>query len=225
MNEIATKQQLSDILKLMAVCFYEPETALLEEEKVFQNLLTLFEGLCPEACASASDMHQALRSSSQEELQVAHAELFIGPFELKASPYGSTYLEKTRRVMGDSTMEVLKHYRKAGLQVDIKQPPDHIAIELEFLSYLCARGAEALHNGDLEKATEFQTEQKYFLATYVMPWMPDFVKNIRSGTENKFYLCLADCFEKFLQQLAFFEKSPDNCERDGMKVHAYATSH
>ncbi len=206
MDEIATKQQLSDSLKLMAACFYEPEPRLFEEEKIFQNLSTLFDHLCPEACAFAGDMHRALLSSSQEELQIAHAELFIGPFELKASPYGSTYLEKTRRVMGDSTMEVLKHYQKAGLTVDIKQPPDHIAIELEFLSYLCALEGEALQDGNLIKAAELQAEQKLFLTSYVLPWMPDFIKNIRSGTENKFYLYLADCFETFLRQVAVLKK-------------------
>ena len=118
--------------------------------------------------------------------------------------------------MGDSTMEVLKHYRKAGLEVDIKEPPDHIAIELEYLSYLCALEAEALQDGDLKKAAELQAEQKLFLGAYVLPWMPDIVKNIRSGTENTFYLCLADCFEKFLQQLAVL-KNPALYKQDVMK--------
>ncbi len=143
-------------------------------------------------------MHQALKDSSQKELQVAHAELFIGPFELTASPFGSTYLEKTRTVMGESTMEIAKHYQKAGLEVDIRQPPDHIAIELEFLSYLCGLEAKALHGGDLKKGAELQAEGKFFLDTYLLPWMPAFIKNIRSGTESTFYLCLADCLEQFL---------------------------
>lgn len=225
MDEIAKKKQLSDSLKLMAAFFYEPETAMFEEENVFQNLSSLFADLCPEACASTEDMHQTLQGSSQEELQVAHAELFIGPFELKASPYGSTYLEKTRRVMGDSTMEVLKHYQKAGLEVDIKQPPDHIAIELEFLSYLCALEAEALQAGDLKQTAELQVERKIFLGTYVLPWMPEFIKNIRSGTENKFYLGLADCCEMFLGQLEFLKNPADICEQDGMKTYADAPTH
>ena len=224
MDEIATKQQLSDSLKLMAAFFYEPETVLFEEEKVCQNLSSLFNNFCPQACALVGDMHRAMQNSSQEELQVAHAELFVGPFELKASPYGSTYLEKTRRVMGDSSMEVLGHYRKAGLVVDIKQPPDHIAIELEFLSYLCGLEAEALQDEDMKKAAELQAEQKLFLEIYVLPWMPDFVKNIRSGTENKFYLYLADCFEKFLYQLALLEK-PAFYRQDGLKAYADATTH
>jgi len=207
MDEIEIKQQLGDSLKLMAAFFYEPDITLLEEEKVFQNLSKLFGNICPEACTLVDDMRKALQSSSQQELQIAHAELFIGPYELKASPYGSTYLEKSRRVMGDSTMNVIKFYRNAGLEVDVKQPPDHIAIELEFLSYFCGLEEKVLQDGDLQKAAELQAEREFFLGTYVLPWMPEFVENIRSGTENTFYLGLADCFEKFLQQLTVCKES------------------
>lgn len=225
MDEIATKQKLSDSLKLVAVCFYEPEIILFEEEKVLQNLSSLLKSFCPEACASVDNMQQVLQSITQEDLQIAHAELFVGPFELKASPYGSTYLEKERRVMGDSTMEVLSHYRRAGLEVDIKEPPDHIAIELEFLSYLFALEAEALQNDDIKKAGELEAEQMLFLGTYVFPWMPDFVQNIRSGTENRFYLHFADCFEKFLKQLEVINEPENIYEQEEMRDYADATTH
>lgn len=223
MDEIAIKQKLSDSLKLIAACFYEPEIKLFEEEKILQNLSHLLESICPEASISVNNMLHILQNSDQEDLQVAHAELFVGPFELKASPYGSTYLEKERMVMGDSTMEVLDHYRRAGLKVDIKEPPDHIAIELEYLSYFSALEAEALQNGDLKKAAELQAEQKLFLGTYMLPWMAQLVQNIRSGTENKFYLHFADCFEKFLGQLEIINKPTNIYEQDGVKVYADAT--
>lgn len=225
MDEIAFKQQLSDSFKLMAVFFYEPDTELLVEENVCRNLSKLFQSFCPEACTSVGDIYLALQNNSQEELQIAHADLFVGPFALKASPYGSTYLEKTHMVMGDSTMEVIKHYERVGLEVDIKQPPDHIAIELEFLSYLCSLEAEALQGGDLKKGVELAAEQKFFLGAYVLPWMPEFVENIRSGTENTFYLCLADCFEKFLQRIEILIKNTDSYNENVKKLYVDATIH
>jgi TorA maturation chaperone TorD len=225
MNEIATKQQLSDTFKLFAVCFYEPEVKLFEEEKVCQNLADLLKHLCPEASESAGAMQHALERSDQEELQVAHAELFLGPFELKASPYGSTYLEKERTIMGDSTMEVLNHYRKAGLEVDIQEPPDHISIELEFLSYLYVLEVEAIQNGDIKKVAEIQQQQKQFLETYVIPWMPDLILNIRSGTKNPFYLCVADCLEKFFQQFSESKIISNSSNKASIKTDADRTIH
>ena len=225
MDQIEKQKQLSDSLKLLAAFFYEPDITLLEEEGFFQNLSGLFKNLCPEACDLVENMHSLLQNSSQEELEVAHAELFIGPYELKASPYGSTYLEKKRMVMGDSTMEVLKFYQRIGLEVDVKQPPDHIAIELEFLSYLCALEVGAIESGDMEKRAELQVEREIFLGTYVLPWMDEFVKNIRSGTESRYYLCFADCFEKVLQHFEILKVPSKKFQFHGMKEYADAAAH
>ncbi|PLX49240.1 MAG: dehydrogenase [Desulfobulbaceae bacterium] len=210
MDTITRKQKLSDSYKLMAACFYEPEPALFTEEKVFQNLSRLITDLCPEAEINTEDMQQALQKDNDVDLQVAHAELFIGPFELKASPYGSTYLEQGRRLMGDTTMEVLKHYRKAGLEIDVEQPPDHIAIELEFVSHLYGLEAQALQDSDKEKASDLAQQRQIFIQTYVRPWMPAFINNVRSGTEHAFYRSLADCFEKFVRHMEGLEKPPAN---------------
>lgn len=210
MDTITQKQKLSDSYKLMAACFYEPEPALFTEEKVFQNLSRLLTDLYPEAGISTEEMQQALHEGSDVDLLVAHAELFIGPFELTASPYGSTYLEQGRRLMGDTTMEVLEHYRQAGLEVDIEQPPDHIAIELEFVSHLYSLEAQALRDGDQEKASKLAQQRQIFTQTYVRPWMPAFINNMRSGTEHAFYRSLADCFEKFVRQVEHLEKPLEN---------------
>ena len=133
----------ANCFKLLAACFYEPEKDLLVEENLCQNLQNLLDGWASGAAKAASDMGLALLSTEQEQLSLAHAELFIGPFELIAPPYGSVYLEKNRQIMGDTTMGVLKSYQEAGLSVDEKEPPDHIAIELEFMSFLSTREAEA----------------------------------------------------------------------------------
>jgi TorA maturation chaperone TorD len=205
MDIITQKQKVSDSFKLMAACFYEPEPALLAEEKVFQNLAQLLADLCPEAGINTDEMQEALHTGRDVDLLVAHAELFIGPFELTASPYGSTYLEQGRRLMGDTTMEVLQHYLQAGLEVDVQQPPDHIAIELEFVSHLYGREAHALQNGDQQKAAELAHQRQIFIQTYVRPWMPAFINNMRSGTEHAFYRSLADCFEKFVRHMEKFD--------------------
>ncbi len=71
-----------------------------------------------------------------DELQRDYARLFIGPFELLAPPYGSIYLENEERVCGDSTADVIARYRQEGLRIALKEPADHLAIELEFMYLL-----------------------------------------------------------------------------------------
>ena len=181
--------------KLLAACFYEPEKDLFIEEGLCQNLQDLLGVWATGAAAAASDMGIALANSGQEELSISHAELFIGPFELIAPPYGSVYLEKNRQIMGNTTVGVLKSYQEAGLSVAEKEPPDHIAIELEFMSFLSIREAEARAEGRVNEAKDSFGKQKDFFHNYLR-WVPNFCEAIRKGTKSRFYQSLAVCLDR-----------------------------
>ncbi|MGI9535464.1 MAG: TorD/DmsD family molecular chaperone [Desulfocapsaceae bacterium] len=183
--------------KLLAACFYEPEKDLFVEENLCQNLRDLLDGWASGAAKAASDMGLALSNLNQEELSISHAELFIGPFELIAPPYGSVYLEKNRQIMGDTTIDVLKSYEEAGLSVDEKEPSDHIAIELEFMSFLSTREAEARAQGNTIEAENFFGQQKDFYNNYLR-WVPNFCEAIKKGTKSPFYQSLADCLDRLI---------------------------
>lgn len=185
----------SDCFRLLAACLYEPDKDMFLEEKVCENLAGLLADTAPGAVQAAREMAKALRESDQEQLSRDHAALFVGPFELLAAPYGSVYLEKGRRVMGDSTIEVARFFRQEGLEVDVSEPPDHIAIELEFLSFLAQKEARAAADGLNEEADRCRRVQTRFLEGYLRPWLPKFCEAIRAGTENRFYLALADCLD------------------------------
>ena len=87
----------------------------------------------------------------------------MGPYRLLAPPYGSVYLEKNRRVMGDSTMDAKKRYQEAGLKLTLKEAPDHVAIEMEFMYYLIYREIEAFINTNESDIALDLTNQNDFL--------------------------------------------------------------
>jgi TorA maturation chaperone TorD len=198
MNSHREPSLRSDCFKLLAACFYEPDKNLLIEERVCENLETVLHEHAPKAAKAASDMAVALRDIEPDQLAVDHAALFIGPFELLAAPYGSVFMDKGRRVMGDSTMGVLRFYQDAGLAVDVGEPPDHIVIELEFMYYLANREASALADGLEDDAAEYRQRQIRFFSTYLQPWIFEFCRSIRSGTTNPFYRSLSDCLGEFM---------------------------
>lgn len=187
----------ANCFKLLAACFYEPDRDLFIEEQVCPNLKDLLTPWAPGAAQAASDMEKCLVNSEQNQLSLDHAALFVGPFELLAAPYGSVYLEKNRQVMGNSTVNVQKSYEEAGLAVDVKEPPDHIAIELEFMHYLCRKEADAASAGDTENAVKFLSQQKDFYWT-ALQWVPQLCESIRTGSGSPFYQGLADCLEQFM---------------------------
>lgn len=183
--------------KLLAACFYEPDRDLFIEEQVCPNLQSLLDGWASGASTAANNMNLTIKAANQDNLSVDHAALFVGPFELIAPPYGSVYLEKQRRVMGDTTMEVLRHYQNAGLSVDIKEAPDHIAIELEFMHHLCMKEAESSASGDEREVEKFMELQRDFYFN-ALKWVPQFCSAIREGSRSPFYIELANCLERFM---------------------------
>ncbi|MBF8258957.1 MAG: cytoplasmic chaperone TorD family protein [Actinobacteria bacterium] len=199
---IEVERQRVDCFRFLAVCFYPPERKALIEEGVLENLHRLLGEVCPEAAACSEGMAGALSQAAEVELAVAHAKLFVGPFALRAPPYGSLYLESQNRLMGDTTMEVLKMYQMAGLALsaDFKDAPDHIAAELEFMYFLITKELHALRMDDRVDAIGYLKMQQEFHDKYLRPWMEPFVEMIRTGSEHEFYRLLAKSLSTFIMK-------------------------
>jgi putative dimethyl sulfoxide reductase chaperone len=197
-EQITREKRRSECYALLAACFHSPNRMQLLQD---QTCLRLADPLADlghaAAAASAALMHQQLVALSEMQLKVDHAALFAGPFELKAPPYGSVYLEQGRRLMGETTMEASTFYREAGLQLTMHEPADHIAVELEFMHYLSFVSSEAIKHGDLEKVAEFEEKQQRFLGEQLDSWIPGFCNAIRSGAETPYFKALADCLQAF----------------------------
>lgn len=188
--------------RLLAACFYTPDQELWLAERLVENLCALLAQVCPAALEPGRRMQAALSRATAEDLVVEHTRLFVGPYHVLAPPYGSVYLEPGRRVMGDSTLEVQEAYRRAGLRLDpdVKEPPDHVATELEFAYYLTARAAEAEDAGQPRVAAETLATRDAFLARFLSRWAPEFCASIREATAHPFYRGLADCLAAVLAE-------------------------
>ena len=199
---LTVEQQRGDCFKLFAACFYPPKRSLFLEEAVLENLSRLLETVCPEAVLYAKEMARTLEQAADGDLAVAHAKLFVGPFELQAPPYGSLYLESPKRLMGDSTMDVLKMYQRAGLDLsgDFQDAPDHIAAELEFMYFLIARELQSLRAGHREEASGYLKMQQEFHGKYLRPWIEPFGERIRTNSEHEFYKLLAESLSAFIMK-------------------------
>lgn len=195
MNSFEKTRTWEHALRLLSAFFYEPEKKTLVEENVLDNLRHALDEICPQAVPHADKMKESFEKYSEEELRVEYARLFAGPFELLAPPYGSVYLDEGRRVMGDSTMQVAETYREEGLSRsdDCHDLPDHISVELEFISYLLFKGAQAIEKSEDRAANRFGKKLEIFVKKQLRPWVGQFCNDIKKGTENAFFTALADC--------------------------------
>ena len=199
-NVLNAESSRMETFRLLSDCYRLPDPELSERIKRLE--LCMANGFDP-ALEFVFKMGQALEHNSDiESLKIDFSKLFVGPYMLYAAPYGSVYLDGERKVMGESTLDVINRYQEAGLETakSFKDAPDHITVELEFMYYLIFKELEAFSEPDSETALGFVQKQKYFLEDHLMAWVPEFAGSIKKYAENRFYLYLAEATEAFLKE-------------------------
>jgi TorA maturation chaperone TorD len=194
-------RKTGDCFRLLAVFFCEPEKQVWLEEDLCARFTALLAELDLAAAQEAKLLEENLRDIDDQQLRVDYAALFVGPFELVAPPYGSVYLDGARKIMGDSTLQVRRLYRENGLELEAGELPDHIAIELEFLYFLCVLETEAIVAGDTGEQQRAAAVRREFLRRFLAPWTRAFCRAIIQGTDNAFYVSLARCLEGVIEEM------------------------
>lgn len=197
--------------RLLAACFYPPTTALLDEG-CCSSVSALLAPCVPEAAAHAAKAAQLLQDAPLESHLVEYSRLFLGPFKLVAPPYGSVWLDTNKTVMGDSTARVAAFYQAHGLQLadDFSELPDHIAVELEFLSFLCFKEQEAARQNDTAGTQLLRAARQEFISELLLPWLQPLTEAIDTDSEAPFYSAVARCTHALVKtDLAELQESVD----------------
>lgn len=180
----------AEVYNALAKCYYPPTQSLLHAVKGRANgngpIAIL--GLVPDPEAELLD------------LEKDYAALFVGPFEILAPPYGSVYLEGENRVYGDSTLDAKRRYEEDGLTVALNEPPDHVAIELEYAYLMCFREAESRGEGMHGDADGCRDRLADFLRIHLARWIPAFAARVSSRAETGFYKQLASVTASHIHQ-------------------------
>lgn len=180
-----------DSYKLLSECYYLPD------EKLIKTLNGLEK--------SRGELYLAIVKtipgiSDVESLKIDYSKLFVGPYGLLAPPYGSMYLEGAKMVMGNSTMDVKNKYQEEGLDIGLKEAPDHIAIELEFIYFLIFKEIEAIKHSDSGTAASYLEKQQVFLGTHLGIWVSEFADNVAENAQTEFYKNLAQLTKSFVKK-------------------------
>lgn len=122
----------------------------------------------------------------REQVEVAHARLFLGPFEILAAPWACYYLEDEPQIMGLTSQWAAQAYADAGLAPGekLKDAPDHVTHELEFMYYL------AFSQATTEDAL-WKDRQVCFWREHLGRWLPRFAGGVAEAGVHPFYDQLA----------------------------------
>jgi len=180
----------ADSYKLLSECYHAPD----------KELITLLHGLAQSEGGLYAEIAKHIPHIDEiESLTIDYSKLFVGPFKLLAPPYGSLYLENGRTVMNNSTINAQKRYKKEGLAIALKEVPDHIVFELEFMYFLIVKETEAIQNSDLMTANHYFNKQKSFLETHLGMWVTEFTEKVKNHAQTAFYQNVARCTQSFVK--------------------------
>ena len=123
-----------------------------------------------------------------KELRYEYADLFLNAGLTPVFPYESVYVKGEPLLNQKPVFEVRDFYTKAGVHKsdDYADLDDHIAVELEFMSYLC-RNCEK--DGFLILQGEFAKR---------LGWMKEFADNLENNTKSEFYKAIARILRGFI---------------------------
>ncbi|WP_419786307.1 TorD/DmsD family molecular chaperone [Pseudodesulfovibrio sp.] len=120
-------------------------------------------------------------------LETEFVRLFIaGRGGTVAPPYESCHQPHTApRTMAEPAQNMRRLLDAAGLAPDSNEPPDHLALELEFLYHLLAT-SWSQNQPDLEQ------QARSFAAKTLTDWLPRFIVALDKGNAHPVYIAAAE---------------------------------
>jgi TorA maturation chaperone TorD len=149
---------------------------------------------------SVLDALTGLDAEARASLGEEHVRLFqVGALSSLCPPFEAAYLDPSGFERGIRAVGVERAYARAGVTVSPGELPDHVGLELEFVSLLCAEEAEAWRALDEPRALESLRLQASFLDEHLLRWLPAFVRSVHSAaSEGSFFVRLADATRAFV---------------------------
>jgi len=175
----------ASLLALLAVALRPPT-----DRAAFQACLQALEDRSASS-GRYKDLAEALRRLRAEPRpEREYHRLFLGPVRPVAPPFESVYREGVSH--GSSTVAFLRELQEVGLEPakGFGLPPDHVAIELEYLVVLLGRAKEARRSGQHEEAEAWSSRARAFVDEHLARWLPAFLSRLESAEPRSPYVAL-----------------------------------
>jgi TorA-specific chaperone len=193
-----------DGLSLLARLYWGPDEELCadlagpEVHELLSRLVPLLPGAAPALRSLASHLAgQASPGQLCGELNPAYVELFLTrPGGAPAPLYHSCYVGEGR-VMGPPAGSMARRLEAEGLVLEEKpgEPPDHLAVEIEYLIFL-------LEEGWAGRRPQGEAEAAELAAQFMLPWIREFAARQEDVSPSPVFPLAAKLLMAILQELA-----------------------
>lgn len=196
----------------LAISFYPPDADL--EQMLVQGTMarelwasTAWLGTDREALRADIEALKSFATCTLECLQAEHQRLFGKSVE-RVSPCEATYRWKgTGDILAaaDDVQGWLQQlYAQFGV-APVEESADHIAVQMEFMAYLCSLEARQWQAGASHAARQLRRQESDFLADHPAQWIAEFHRQMARQTRPSFYAVAAGLAARWLS----LEQGPD----------------
>ena len=148
----------------------------------FGTASVLTTGLLAETLPDAGDAAGVTR------LAVEYTRLFGGIGASYGLPPPYEAVHRNVEAAAEIAVAVTQCYSDAGLAaVDASAPPDHLGVELKFISLLCHGESEAWQKNLSAESVQALHRQRAFLDDHLLRWAPDYLKLVQAQAREAFY--------------------------------------
>ena len=150
----------------------------------------------------ASSLKEEVLESVRLDLAVEFARLFLGVGHMRFHPSESSYMTREHLVMQKPRDLVVKVYRDMGAAKvnGFAEPEDYIALELQFMAYLCEKTNIALRGDDLLATRKYLEVQRDFLNEHLGKWVPKLTADIIRSSKSEFYKSAAKITKGYVEE-------------------------
>ena len=141
-----------------------------------------------------ADLQAAAQTSTAETLESDYISLFGHAVQGRCPLYEAEYSESDERLQQPHELADLSaFYRAFGLKLGkgVQERVDFLAVECEFMAFLCVKQAYAQEHGDAELAAITVDAQRKFLHDHLGRWAPACTRRIIDQSDETFYNSLA----------------------------------
>jgi TorA maturation chaperone TorD len=160
----------------------------------------------PGAAADLEPLKQEYRNTDSTpedrllELEKDYTRMFFASKPRLAYLFESVYREG--KLFEESTFEIARLYHLAGLRLneDFRLPPDHIAVELEFLSFLYFKEIEGIKSGDKQVEDYARELQTVAVNSHIKPFALSLAERVAKHAKTSFYRTIATVLRQYYSE-------------------------
>lgn len=135
-----------------------------------------------------------------EELHWDYTRMFIGPYELPALMWESSYVNKDGLLFQEETWRVRRMYLQNNLESLQygREADDHLGLELDFMYQLSKVAIDLIKGENASSLRGILENQSYFLKAHLLQWTPAFADKVIEHSETDFYKGMVKVLNGFL---------------------------